>query len=380
MLTGIYLHLPFCVSRCTYCDFSTVPYDAQAQERYLTTLEQEIRRWPEQPYSDRPTVIDTVFFGGGTPSLAPASGIASLLALLREKFRWQFGAEVTLEMNPSSADAGRAAGYLAAGVNRISLGFQSFSDDELAAIGRAHRAREAVEALRLLRQVGFDNISLDLILGLPGQTLERWRRSLQWAATLEPEHISIYILEVHHSTALYQELAARRANLPGEEMIEEGYLEMIAQLEQFGYRQYEISNFARPGRESRHNLKYWSDQPYLGFGMSAHSYLHPYRFSNVRKLADYERGIWSEGHARAEVRELGEREHVEEALFLGLRRTGGIAVEDFQRRFGLNILEQYAVRLEKYRGAGLLDWNPQRLRLTERGFLLSNEIFQEFLS
>jgi oxygen-independent coproporphyrinogen III oxidase len=372
----LYVHIPFCEAKCTYCHFAIDPRrpDEARQERYLRALLAEMDGAAEG-------AADTVYFGGGTPSLLSPRAFGRLLEAARRHFALAADAEVTIEANPRDLDGPGYRDLRALGATRLSLGAQSFDDSALVEMGRLHSAADVEAAVVLAREAGFRSISLDLILGWPRETAARFERSLRALEVLRPEHVSLYLLEVEGKTLLAH--AARRGglSLPDDDLVADLYATAVAALADLGLERYEISNFARPGFESRHNRKYWDDAPFLGFGMSAHSYREGRRFWNHDTYGRYCRAIEEEGAggAQAGQRLLTPREHLGEALFTGLRRREGIGLEAFAARFGRDPLREYAEDLKDPIAAGLLEVSAGRLRLTERGVLLSNEVFRAFL-
>lgn len=366
---GVYLHVPFCKSRCSYCDFATDVYrSSDATDRYVNALRAELRNSDV----DGGCVADTIYFGGGTPSLLDVRHIGSILSSVREQFSVTPDAEVTMEMNPATVSAESLAGYRDLGVNRASFGVQTFNDRDLKLLARGHDAMDARTTFQLLRNAGFDNISFDLIAGLPGQTMEDWRRNLGEAVAMSPEHLSLYLLEVHAGTPLAEQIKGGRRKPIDDPLAAEMYEVMIDTLEAAGYRQYEISNFSRPGYESRHNTKYWRLDPVFGFGVSAHSFDGRHRYANDRDTASYVQKI--ESGISAEVfRE--PIDHASETAFLGLRLSEGIDLQFYKQRFGSDLTRNVADLASN----GLLEISEGRLRLTRKGMLFSNEVFAEFV-
>jgi oxygen-independent coproporphyrinogen III oxidase len=372
MAAGVYLHIPFCKSRCSYCDFATDVYrSGEAVEKYVSALCEEI------PGSTRNgELADTIYFGGGTPSLLSPSQVARILDVVGAYFQVDPNSEITMEMNPATVTPETLAGYRALGVNRASFGVQTFNDRDLKLLARGHDADDARNTFKLLREAGFENISFDLIIGLPGQTLGDWERNLDEALKMEPEHLSLYLLEIHEGTPLAEQVRSGRRPKPDEELAASMYELMQERVAGAGYQQYEISNFARPGFESRHNTKYWRLDPVYGFGVSAHSFDGYQRYSNERDTAEYIRRI--EEFGGAEVM----RERIDAAsefAFLGLRMTDGVDVRDYQDRFDSDIRSKYSAELERLSEARLIEFAGDRLRLTERGMLFSNEVFAAFV-
>ena len=372
---GIYIHVTFCVAKCGYCDFVSRPLAAGALEPYLAALQREIAAAPEAGRR-----VGTVFFGGGTPSLMNGGQLARLLAAVRSVFAVDAGAEISIEANPGTLSATKAADFRALGVNRVSLGVQSLDDSLLTRIGRRHTRGEALAAFRMLRAAGFDNLGLDMIHGLPGQTPAIWRRDLSRAIELGPEHLSLYALGVESGTPFAEERAAGRLELPSEQ--EE--LEMLALARELtapaGYEHYEISNFACPGRRCRHNNDCWNLGEYRGFGAGAHSFLRkpsPLRLANTPDSDDYVLRISSGSDAVVMREEPSPRQFAGEALMLGLRTSDGIDETAFALMHGASFAalfpETAALGVEN----GWLESVGGNLRLTETGILFSNEIFRQ---
>ena len=285
---GVYIHIPFCRSRCSYCDFATGMYDAAAAERYVRSLVNEIASWREVETAEPVNTVDTIYFGGGTPSLLSPAQLETLLNAVRERFSVSGDAEVTLEINPGSATPETLASFRSLGINRASFGAQTFDDRELARLGRSHTADDTRRTLRYLRDAGFTNVSFDLIAGLPGQTMAGWQRNLDEAFGLRPEHLSFYLLEVHQGTPLASHIKSGLQPQHDEDLAAEMYEAMLDRAVAAGYEHYEISNLCLPRYESRHNTKYWTAAPYYGFGCSAHSYDgHRRRWANERDPAGY---------------------------------------------------------------------------------------------
>lgn len=370
---GLYVHVPFCEVKCAYCHFSIDPRrpDDARQERYLRALLREMA-------AAEPGRADTLYFGGGTPSLLAASRLSRLVADARGRFALPADAEVTLEANPRDLDDAGFSALRAAGVNRLSLGVQSLDDRMLREMLRPHTAQDARDAFRAAGRAGFASLSLDLILGWPGETALRWRQTLEGALGLGPDHLSLYILEVEGRTALAHAVRAGRAAVPGDDLVADLYQEALEVLVRAGLARYEISNFARPGHESRHNAKYWADEPFLGFGLAAHSYRHGRRWWNRDGYASYCAAVEAGGGrgAVAGERSLSSAERRAEALFTGLRRRDGVELARFARDHGVDVLAVYGEALRRPREAGLLEVADGRLRLTDRGVLVSSEVFQ----
>ncbi|HZI19060.1 MAG TPA: radical SAM family heme chaperone HemW [Pyrinomonadaceae bacterium] len=375
---GIYVHIPFCRTRCSYCDFATGPHEAALAERYVAAVAAEISAFT---CDGAAAEIDTVYFGGGTPSLLEPRQLAVILEAVNRRFRVVPGAEVTMEMNPGTVTAPALREFRALGVNRASFGAQTFDDRELRRLGRSHTSADTRRTLEDLRAAGFDNLSFDLIAGLPEQTLEVWGRNLEEALALRPEHLSLYLLEVHEGTPLHDQIRRGFWRAPDPDLAAEMYTLLAEQTRRAGYEQYEISNFARPGRESRHNLKYWTGEPYYGFGCAAHSFDgRRARWSNERDPRRYAELIEASGVAVAERHTLDDAEASAESLFLGLRLLDrGVNLAEHRARFRRDVRAEHGEDLRRFAEAGLLELDGDTLRLTPHGALLSNEVFSAFV-
>jgi oxygen-independent coproporphyrinogen-3 oxidase len=370
---GLYLHIPFCSAICNYCNFNRGLLDPALKRSYVDAIEREIRA----TVAAEPA--DTIYFGGGTPSLLEPDEIARLVGACMDTFSIAPGSEITLETNPETVDEGRLGAFRDAGINRISFGVQSFDDAELRRLGRIHDAARARAAFADARAAGFDNVSLDLMMWLPGQSVEGWRRNVRELIALGPEHASLYILELYPNAPLKEDMARAGWSQAPDDDAAEMYEGAMAALEGAGYRQYEISNVARPGRESRHNLKYWRDGAWLGFGCGAHATFGGARWRNVSGTSEYVERIRAGQSPVAERREMTRDEQLQEALITGLRLTQGVDLEELGARYGTNIRQRYGAALEPFAEAGLAVWDGTRLRLTRRGMLLANEILSVFV-
>jgi oxygen-independent coproporphyrinogen III oxidase len=370
---GLYLHVPFCASICSYCNFNRGLFESGLKDRYVAALEAEIRA------AGGGGAADTIFFGGGTPSLLEPHEIDRLIGACRDAFDLADDVEVTLETNPETSSRERMEGFRAAGVNRISFGVQSFRDDELVRLGRIHSAGRAREAVAEARAAGFDNVSLDLMMWLPQQRQAHWRESVEGLIDVGPEHASLYLLEMYPNAPLKEDMARAGWSLAPDDDAAEMYLWSMARLEEAGYTQYEISNVARPGRASRHNLKYWQDGEWLGLGCGAHSTRSGVRWKNVASTEDYVARVAAGRSPAGERRELSPGERLEEALFTGLRLVDGVDLGAVGRRFGVDVWERYGEPLQPFLDGGLLEHQGTRLRLTRNGMLLANEILSAFV-
>jgi oxygen-independent coproporphyrinogen-3 oxidase len=370
---GLYIHVPFCSAICNYCNFNRGLLDDALKRRYVDAVVQDIRRQADG------AAADTIYFGGGTPSLLEPDEIARLIQTCRDAFAIAPDAEITLEMNPETATSSRLDGFRAAGITRLSLGVQSFRDDELRRLGRIHDAARAREVVQLARAAGFDNISLDLMMWLPQQTVAQWLTSVDALIDVSPDHASLYILELYPNAPLKEDMARGGWSQAPDDDAAEMYLQGLAHLDAAGYTQYEISNVSRPGRVCRHNLKYWRDGEWLAFGCGAHGTRHGRRWRNVAGTEDYIQRVASQLETAAEVRVLSEQERLEEALFTGLRLTDGLPVRDIETAFDVDVWERYGADLQRFVSAGLLERSPELLRLTREGMLLANEVCGVFV-
>ena len=382
----LYIHIPFCVRKCRYCDFLSFASDACVREKYVDQLIREIESIPEEDAGQCPEnaaprlnltgrTVETIFIGGGTPSLLPPSAIERILAAVRQVFRVEPDAEITMEANPGTLTPDSAAGYRNAGVSRLSLGLQSASEEELRLLGRIHTREQFLQSFRAARDAGFDNINVDLMSALPGQSEESWQETLRFVCDLEPEHISAYSLIIEEGTPF----ASRTLNLPDEDA-EYNMYEATAQiLREYGFEQYEISNYAKKGRECRHNVGYWIRQDYLGFGLGASSLYGKERFANTQDMKKYLENSRTPEKIREKEPPLTREDEMAEFMFLGLRMTRGISKAEFERQFGSEIDAIYGDVLRKYKSMGLLLEENGRIFLSREGIHVSNSVMADFL-
>jgi oxygen-independent coproporphyrinogen III oxidase len=370
---GLYVHVPFCAAICDYCNFTRGLLDAGLKRRYVEAVRREVGG------AGTGRAADTIYFGGGTPSVLEPGEVAAVIDACRRAFAVDAAAEITLEANPESVTVERLAAYRDAGVNRLSFGVQSFRDEELRRLGRVHDAARARGAVAEARRAGFDNVSLDLMLWLPGQSVPDLDDSLEALVGLEPEHASLYLLEIYAGSPLDAAVARAGWSRVPEDGAADMYIHAMERLEAAGYRQYEISNVARPGRESRHNAKYWMDGEWLGFGPAAHSTLGGVRWNNVPATAEYVRRVEAGESAVGSRRALSPRERLEEALFMELRLADGIRLERIRRTYGVDVWKEWGSKLARFEDAGLLEHDDTRLRLTRPGMLLANDVMITFL-
>lgn len=373
MQPGVYVHIPFCKSRCSYCDFATDVYRSnEAVERYVDALIREIESFG----FDCPSRPDTLYFGGGTPSLLTEPQLERTLAALHERFHFSDGFEFTLEMNPATVDLDKLRSFRSLGVNRASFGVQTFNEEALRLLARGHDVKDVFRTFDLLVKAGFENISLDLIAGLPGQTLDDWEKNLTEALALEPQHISLYILEVHEGTPIAEQIRSKRRPEPDEDLAGQMYGVMLERLGARGFVQYEISNFSKTGFESRHNSKYWTCDPVHAYGVSAHSFDGRMRRANERDTNKYVQLV-EEGKSPTVTEE--EVDLASEFAFLGLRMMRGVELADYRERFGKDLINSYEEEIIRLIGLGLLENDGKVLKLTARGALYSNEVFEAFV-
>ena len=389
---GVYIQVPFCQTKCTYCNFHTGVVSRDRYTPYAHAVRREIEAWLENESDPlREGAVDTVYFGGGTPSLLDPAALQNIIDALRPRLADEKSLEITLEADPETIDAEKAAAWRCAGFNRISLGVQSFHDDELKAAGRMHRRADIFSAAAALRASGLDNISMDLIAGLPRQTRASWENPVSELIALKPAHVSIYMLEIDEGSRLGRESLAGGSRysasaIPEDDAIADFYESARARLAAAGYEHYEISNWALPGKRARHNLKYWQRQPYLGFGAGAHSFDGLNRWANLHDSAHYvaciERGI----STREQVEPVTADQALEEEFFLGLRQLEGIDLGRIERDYvtnrGGNMRAQLTDlhrRLENLHSQGLVEIAGSRLKLSPARLTVSNEVFTELM-
>ena len=373
---GLYVHIPFCVKKCGYCDFLSWCGTSEEKETYVQALLKEIESYREFARGYR---VSTVFVGGGTPSVLEAGQMERDLGNIQEVLELEKKPEITLEMNPGTVTEEKLQCYKENGVNRLSIGLQSVKNEKLEVLGRIHSYEEFLESYELARKAGFTNISVDLISSIPGQKLEEWKEELAALSALSPEHISVYQLIIEAETPFYEKYAEHEELLPDEEESREIYLWTGSFLKEQGYEQYEISNYAKPGKESRHNLKYWERGDYLGLGLGAASMVRNIRMSNTKDMKTYLERCGQPKTMREDVQFLEEARQMEEFMFLGLRKTRGVSRKEFRRIFGQEMDMVYEKALHKCLENGMLKEHKDRVYLSEEGVLLSNAVLSEFL-
>lgn len=369
----LYIHIPFCVQKCAYCDFLSAPASHEQKRAYVDALIQEIKN---STGCDMYHVI-SIFFGGGTPSLLPGDWIGEIMTALRERFDISKDAEITIEANPGTVDKEKLSRYRRAGINRISFGCQSADNTELKKLGRIHTWEEFLESYSLARACGFENINVDLMSGLPEQTVDSWKSTLQKVIDLGPEHISAYSLIVEEGTPFCDMEEALK--LPDEESERQMYEWTGRMLQENGYEQYEISNYAKAGKECRHNIGYWIGREYLGLGLGSSSLIDKCRFVNCDNLSEYMEMSDDPKRLYREIQELTKENQMEEFMILGLRMTWGISEKEFGKRFDIGIDEVYGDIINKYCETGHLNRTNDRIYFTGKGISVSNRILAEFL-
>ena len=372
-MLGLYVHIPFCSAICNYCNFNRGLFDAGLKDRYVTALLAEIANAGDG------SPADTIFFGGGTPSLLEPSEVAAVIHACRQGWSLAPEAEITLEANPETVTAERLVGFRQAGVNRLSYGVQSFRDDELGRLSRLHSAGRAVEAFQLARREGFDNISLDLMMWLPQQTLAQWLESVDALIGLEPDHASMYLLEIYPNAPLRDAMARGQWSVAPDDDAADMYMQGLDRMDAAGYVQYEISNTARAGRHSRHNLKYWVDGEWLGFGCGAHSTRGGVRWKNLSATEDYVAAVTAGQSVATDVRALSPQERLEDALFTGLRLNQGVDLSAVNDRYAVDVWGGYGADLQPFVDQGVLFYDGRSLRLSRAGMLLAHEIMAVFI-
>ena len=371
----LYLHMPFCVRKCAYCDFLSFPMDQETQNLYTRRLREDIDAMGKK-YGDIP--VDTIFIGGGTPSVPDSALIVGIMEHVRKAFHVAEGAEISMEANPGTVTREKLTDYRRAGINRLSFGLQSANDRELKLLGRIHTWAEFLESFHLARECGFTNINIDLMSALPGQTRESWKDTLKRVTDLNPEHISAYSLIIEDGTPFGEKYGSEegRKLLPDEDSEREMYHETKRFLRDCGYERYEISNYAKPGRACRHNIGYWTGLPYLGLGLGASSYMDGCRFavnSDMKQYLEEKPGMFTD------VEKLTKKDMEEEFFYVGLRMTAGVSLPEFERRFGVSAKDVYPGLMEMFVEEKAAVFQGDRFVLTDYGLDVSNYIMAQFL-
>lgn len=382
----LYLHIPFCAQKCAYCDFLSAPADEGTIQEYVDALIKEIEGY-RGSFED--SLVSTVFMGGGTPSILKPEQTEEIFETLYKNFHIESNAEITMEVNPGTASPEKISAWKNAGINRLSIGLQSVNEKELKLLGRIHDYSQFLDTFNMASRAGFDNINVDLISAVPGQTKESWVKTLNTVAGLNPRHISAYSLIVEKGTPFYEMYGEQTAKgkksghtflpLPDEEEERLMYEATRQVLEAKDYHQYEISNYAKDGYECRHNLGYWERVPYLGIGLGASSLIHNTRFHNTTDYREYLQKISRKETISREIEHLSLNAQMEEFMFLGLRKIKGISLERFEKIFGRSIWDIYGAAIKKLKQEGLIRIEGEKLLLTEHGIDISNYVFCEFL-
>lgn len=372
---GIYIHIPFCRKKCKYCDFISFCYDENEWKKYFEALIKEIE------YIKINKKVSTIYIGGGTPSLVDSKYIGKVIETVRNKFEINENTEITIEVNPGTVTEEKLLDYKKFGINRLSIGLQSTQDRLLKLVGRIHGFKEFEETYKLAQKVGFTNINVDLMLAIPTQTEEELIESIDKIISLEPNHISIYSLILEEGTILEKEVKEGKLKLLDENLERKMYWKAKKILEKNGYIHYEISNFAKKGFESKHNVDCWNQEEYIGFGLAAHSYLNNKRFSNTNNFTEYVKNIESgDFEKNIEVHEVQTRESkAKEFMMLALRKLEGVSISEFERRFRINPLFYFRFEIEKLDKEGLIEVDLDNIKLTKKGLDLANLVFEEFV-
>ncbi len=384
MSLELYVHIPFCVRKCNYCDFLSFPSGEEVREQYVQALTEEIKRTAyavneEKDHTQQPELsVTSVFFGGGTPSLLTAEQINRLMKCIYREFSVVSDAEISIEANPGTLNELKLEALRSAGFNRLSIGLQSTQDKLLCALGRIHTLQEFEQNYDLARKCGFDNINIDIMSALPGQTLNDYRETLRIVTGFQPEHISSYSLIIEEGTPLSRDHKLLDL-LPDEETDRKMYEMTKEILGLGGFHRYEISNYARPGRECRHNMGYWDGTPYLGFGLGASSYYDHARFSNESDLRSYIRQPYRPFVRRKDYEYQSRKQEMEDRMIFGLRMMRGISREKYKEEFGISPEDVYGSQIRKFTEYGLLECGRDHIRLTDKGIDVSNRIFEELL-
>ncbi len=373
---GIYVHIPFCKNKCNYCDFVSFTNREEMIGKYIKCLKKEIQSINKNSYK-----INTIYIGGGTPSFIDSKYIIEILETIRNKFEVEKNAEITIEINPGTANEEKLKKYISIGINRISIGLQSTNNKILKQIGRIHTYEEFLNTYNMARKVGFENINVDLMLALPNQTVEVLEDSVENVIKLNPEHISIYSLILEEGTKMEELVDNKKIQLPSDEIERKMYWSMKNKLEQNGYIHYEISNFSKKGYESKHNINCWNQKEYIGFGLAAHSYINNKRFCNTNNIEYYLKNIENNNiKANIEICEVqNEDEKQKEYMLLGLRKIDGVDVQEFKKKFVNNPIYLYRKELQKLVNENLIEIDLNNIKLTNKGLDLANLVWQQFI-
>ncbi len=378
---GIYVHIPFCKKKCEYCDFKSYVGKENLIEKYVKCLKTEIRQVARKDKVDKLFSVKTIYIGGGTPSILENKYISEILDTIREEYIVAENAEVTIEVNPGTVDKDKLLGYKNSGINRLSIGLQDVHDNLLKTLGRIHTFKDFLSAYTLAKDAGFNNINVDLMLGIPNQSIKDLEESLSKIIKLNPKHISVYSLIVEEGTSFYEKWQSNSLKLPEDEIEREMYWLVKNKLENVGYIHYEISNFTKKGYESKHNLSCWNQEEYIGFGSAAHSYINNVRYSNIDTIEEYINNLESNNEINNLI--FHERQDKEskmrEFMILGLRKIKGIKISEFKNKFGENPIFKYREELKKLIDMELIEIDGDEIRLTYKGLDLANLVWEEFI-
>ena len=374
---GIYIHIPFCVKKCSYCDFVSFCSDEKTWEQYTNAVVCEI----ENKKIENPKKVTTIYIGGGTPSLIPENYIVKIINTVKSRFKIEESAEITIEVNPGTVTEKKLVAYKNVGINRISIGLQSAEDRILKLIGRIHNYQTFLSTYNLTRNIGFENINVDLMLAIPTQTKEELLNTLNKVIELKPNHISLYSLIVEENTEIKKALEVGKLEYVDEKVEREMYWKTKRILEKNGYFHYEISNFAKRGFESKHNMDCWNQEEYIGFGIAAHSYINNKRFSNISNLEEYIKNINEENFEKnIELHEnQTKQDKMKEYMMIGLRKIDGISISEFERRFRISPLFYFRFEIDKLVKENLLEVDLDYIKLTKKGLDFANIVFEEFI-
>ena len=384
---GLYIHIPFCKRKCEYCDFKSYAGKEELVDEYIKWLKYEVKEVGEgnrldyENNLDKLAIVKTIYIGGGTPSLIDSKYINEILEVVKQNYTLENDLEITIEVNPGTVNQEKLEQYKKSGINRLSIGLQSTHDRLLKKLGRIHNYEEFLNTFELARKVGFENINVDLMLGLPEQSIEDLKESVEEIIKLNPEHISVYSLIVEEGTPFYKKLEENELELPKEEIERKMYWTVKQELEKAGYIHYEISNFAKAGFESKHNLSCWNQEEYIGFGTSAHSYTNNVRYSNIDSMEEYIDNFKKESEADNFVfhEKQNKDSKMKEFMMLGLRKIEGVSIKEFKNRFTLNPIFVYRKELEKLVTEELIEIDGDKIKLTNKGLDLANLVWEEFI-
>lgn len=376
MIQAAYIHIPFCEHICHYCDFNKVFLKGQPVDEYLDSLEKEIKLTMDK-YGEQ--TLSTIFVGGGTPTSLSASQLERLCGIINTELQQHQGIEYTFEANPGDLTEDKLKALYEGGVNRLSFGVQSFNNELLQRIGRTHKAEDVFSSIEAAKKIGFNNISVDLMYSLPGQTLEDFKDTLKTAFTLDIQHYSGYSLIIEPKTVFYNLMRKGKLPTPGEDVEASMYGVLMEEMTSHGFQQYEISNFAKPGFKSRHNLTYWNNEQYFGFGAGSHGYLAGNRYSNYGPLKKYMQPLEQGEFPLMHEQKVSLVEKMEEELFLGLRKNQGVSLTSFEEKYNNNVLQLFENEIKGLTNRGLIEIQGEYLKLTDKGRFLGNEVFQSFI-